>query len=456
MMEQNHNEKPEVYALRKESGNWQISRRTFLKAAGIGAALMGSGLGGTRSPADAASGKGSLSDACKSAQAHRGNITNILITPDDKYMITSSEDWIDGYVYDVIKCWDLQVNYEMLGRLRKNGLISPESAFIGTIGGKTCLFDGHGSPVVYYELPFSSDSEKREIPIPETAKAGVQDAKGNFYFALNKAISVYNPDDGSEKNGYIYEFEKSHYYGSVCLIQEDTKLFIQFSDNSYGILDLTEQSLKMFSGTCTHYSICPGGDRALIYDDEKKTAALVDLNHETDIWSIDIEKRKDPSAYSISIVGTAMTKDGKTGFLFERQGNNTSALLMISMEDGSILDTLDLCRIDSGKAPLAVTADGKRIIAAVNTSLFVISLPDLGIIALPTDFWEFVAGREGRVVKMADPESGTVYTRLLGRNDEIPDGAVCICNTVTGTDEFCKCYGHSCSCDGHPHYWHPN
>ena len=36
-------ERPEVYALRQDRGDWQISRRDFLKAAGFGAAALGIG-----------------------------------------------------------------------------------------------------------------------------------------------------------------------------------------------------------------------------------------------------------------------------------------------------------------------------------------------------------------------------------------------------------------------------
>ena len=37
MEKNNSSERPEVYALRQEGGDWLISRRDFLKAAGLGA-----------------------------------------------------------------------------------------------------------------------------------------------------------------------------------------------------------------------------------------------------------------------------------------------------------------------------------------------------------------------------------------------------------------------------------
>ncbi len=47
---QKSSESPEVYALRQESGNWRISRRIFLKAAGIGTVVLGTGLNSGCSP----------------------------------------------------------------------------------------------------------------------------------------------------------------------------------------------------------------------------------------------------------------------------------------------------------------------------------------------------------------------------------------------------------------------
>ena len=38
-------EQPEIYALHREDSGWQISRRDFLKAAGVGAAVLGAGFG---------------------------------------------------------------------------------------------------------------------------------------------------------------------------------------------------------------------------------------------------------------------------------------------------------------------------------------------------------------------------------------------------------------------------
>ena len=456
MSSQSNKEKPEVYAVRYGSGDWQISRRSFLKASGIGAAMMSAGLSGFRSQAEGAADKDSLADICKSAPAHNGNITNIMITPDDKYMVTTSHDWVDGHTVDVIKCWDLENGCKLLGRNTKNSLRYPDQTIIGMIRGKTCLIGLGNSYAAYYTIPFSFDAKKEILLSADDCDAITADKAGNIYVAADEEIWFYGADKDYKEPSLLYKFDSFNLIKSLFLFQDDSKLFIQESIHNCWILDLRERTLRSFDGKSSLYSFCPEGDRVLIYDDKKNTVSLRDLDSGTDAWTIDIEKRKDPSSDFISIQGIAVAKDGETGFLIERNSGNAGSLLMISMNDGSVLASLDLCPIHTGPAHLAVTSDGKKIMAALDSSVFVISLPDLRIIALPTDYSEFVLNREGSMVQMANPETGVVITKMLGRGAEIPAGSVCICNTVTGASGFCSCYGHSCTCDGHPHYWHPN
>ena len=66
-MNNNNKERPEVYAIRQDGENWQLSRRDFLKAAGIGAAAVSFG-GRFVRPAYAAD---DLETLCKSSPAHQ-------------------------------------------------------------------------------------------------------------------------------------------------------------------------------------------------------------------------------------------------------------------------------------------------------------------------------------------------------------------------------------------------
>ncbi len=455
-MDKKRIEKPEVYALMQDGADWRISRREFLKASGIGAAVIGAGLGGVGLSAEGAADKGSLSDVCNSAPSHKGNITNIMITPDDKYMITTSHDWVDGDPVDMIKCWDLENDCELLGRTSKNVLRSPDKTMIGTIRGKTSLIGLGNYYAAYFTIPFSFDSKMDVLLLADDCDAIAVDKSGNIYIAADEEIWFYGADKDYKEPMLLYKFDSFNLIRSLFLFQNESKLFIQESTYTCWILDLRDGTLSGFDGKCCLYSFCPEGDRVLIYDDKKNTVSLTDPDSGTAVWTIDIEKRKDPSSDFISIKGLTVAKDGKTGFLLERNSGTACSLLMISMKDGSVLGSLDLCPVHTDLAHLAVSADGKKIMAAVNSSVFVISLPDLRIIALPTDYSEFVLNREGSMVQTTDPETGVVITKMLARGAEIPAGSVCICNTVTGSGVFCSCYGHSCTCDGHSHYWHPN
>ena len=79
------NEKPEVYALRQDGGNWQISRRDFLKAAGIGAAAIGTGL------SSGCSRTKPLDDLCGNVTAHANTINGLTASADGKYLISMDD-----------------------------------------------------------------------------------------------------------------------------------------------------------------------------------------------------------------------------------------------------------------------------------------------------------------------------------------------------------------------------
>ena len=89
-----HKEKPEVYALRQDDGNWKISRRDFLKVVGIGtAAALVAGLN------KAAAQDTTVFDACMNAAADTSSIHGLAVSADGKYLLSRS--------FENIRCWDL-------------------------------------------------------------------------------------------------------------------------------------------------------------------------------------------------------------------------------------------------------------------------------------------------------------------------------------------------------------
>lgn len=460
MKEQKNSERPEVFALRKDGADWQFSRRDFLKAVGIGAAVMGTGIGKAKSEADITGSRPGLANVCRSAPVHKDRIRKILISPDDKYMITCSYDPnpYSGSSDDMIKCWDLENGCELTGWVSHEVFSVRRDMVITEINGKNCLVgdDWKTSQMKYYELPISDQPEKKDFPFTERFEAMTADAAGNLYIANLGKILFYSADSSYEEKEIVYEVDTETHFRTLHLLSGGSQLFIHFEDNTYGILELTDRKLRMLDWMGSLYSFHPEEEFGLFYDDKNNTVTYVDLNSGNTVWRIDIGKTDFSRTDGTAIRGMIVSKDGEKGFLFGPYGWIASALVMISMKDGSILDSTPLCSIPSEQAPMALTGDGKKIMVGVDSSVFIISLPDLRNITLPADFESFTEKNEGSLVKMTDTESGTVYTFMLEQDAEIPDGAVCVCNTVTGTGPQCRSQGFICKCDGHYHYWHPN
>ncbi len=458
MNNQKNNEKPEVYVLRQEGAKWQISRRSFLKAAGIGAAIMGCGIG--HAVAQDAADEAGLSDVCRSAPAHKNRITKLLISPDDKYMVTCSTDQNTGIAAPIhtVKCWDLQNGCKLIGRVSGYFFDVSKDIVTAEIDGTYCLvgFDLMGHRIIYYELPISFTSKTKELPISGEYDALAVDAAGNIYEAADGKILFYSADKSYQEQKILYEFSSETHIKSMHLLRGGSHLFIQPDENSYNILELEGRRRRWVEQRIGLYSIDPGGELGLVYNNINNTLSYIDLIAGMTRWNIDISRTEFTESDGTAIKGMVISKDGKTGFLFGPCGEKASALMMISMKDGSVLDTMHLCSIPSDPAPLAVTADGKKIMVGANSSVFIISLPDLRITELPADPEELTADKMCIVVKIPDPESGTVYTYILEQDAEIPEGSVCVCNTVTGPRAVCRCDSHTCRCDKNYSYWYPN
>ena len=138
----NKNERPEVYALRQDGMTWQLSRRDFLKAAGLGAAVMGVGMN-TRfvKPAHAAS---DLTTLCKSAPAHQNTIIDLMISADGKHLFS-----FDSASQQ--KCWDYSSH--ALEKSEKAKDINEELLAMAFINGNSLALMGGSSSIRPLLLP---------------------------------------------------------------------------------------------------------------------------------------------------------------------------------------------------------------------------------------------------------------------------------------------------------------
>ena len=462
--QKNNSERPEVYAIRQEGGDWQISRRDFLKAAGIGAAAISAGLSGcsakekeedliqiTATPV-------SISDLCQSAPAHERSVENIRLSPDGRYLVTAA--------FNTMKCWDLEKN-ALLGSLGHMPLGDFKTISTGYIYGKSCVFgNGNGSKnIQYFELPFTDESERKDLPVKGYFERYMMlDSSANFYGMDNDWIYYSSAADNYTSTEQFYELDGSNYPKSICLIDDGKKLFVHFKQGgSFGVLDLKDKSEKIFDGICYRYALTPDGSHALIFDHETNGIRYVSLADGSALWEINAESlgfiRRNGAE---RIKGMAVSADGDHAFLLGDFSSSKGAVKMISLADGSTENTLDLGSFNNINIPVVLTKDGTRLITAFGQGILVISLPDLKITGCLSDVSAMTDKMEGIELSRTDPETGVVYTYTLPGGAEIPAGAVCTCNTVTGKiSTACTCDSHKCSCDAHrsgggSHYWHPN
>ncbi len=464
MGKQNSGEKPEIYAIRKEGGDWQISRRDFLKAAGIGAAAVSVGLSGCSTKeedlVEITATPVSISDLCLTAPAHEQNVETMVLSVDGKYLITAA--------FNKVKCWDTETS-ALLGTQDHLPFLTyfndPVYA-AGQIGGKSCVYgNGNGTDnIQYLELPITDDSKKQDLPVKGWFVDLVMDSSGNFYGVKNDGIYYSAAADGYTSTDLIYELDGSNYNKAIRLIDAERKLFVQYGNNiGYDVLDLTDKTMKTFDGICYRFALTPDGSRALIYDNVTNDIRNVSLSDGSVLWTVNGETMGYIGRYgSQRIKGIAVSADGEHAFILGDTSQSKGVVRMVSMSDGSFEKSLVLGSFKNLKIPVALSKDGTKLFIVFGQGIQIISLPDLEIIGCLSDVGAMTDKMEAIELSRTDSATGVVYTYTLPAGAEIPEGAVCICNTVTGKiSTACTCDSHKCSCDAHrsgggSHYWHPN
>lgn len=458
------NERPEVYALRQDGGNWQISRRDFLKAAGIGAAAISAGLSGCSPKEDLVQVTATpvppkpLSDLCLTAPAHEKSVETMVLSADSKYLISAA--------FNKTKCWDVETN-ALIGTQNypfPSYFDDPVYA-AGLIGGKSCVLgNGNGTDnIQYLELPFTDDSKKQDLPVKERYIDLVMDSAGNFYGVRNEGIYYSSAADGYASTELIYELDGSNYNKAIRLIDKDRKLFVQFGrSRGFGVLDLSDKTMRMFEEICYRFALIPDGSRALIYNNETNDIQNISLKDGSVLWTENAEKIGYIGRYgSQRIKAIAISVDGEHAFIFGDTGQTKGVVRMVSMADGSFEKSLILGSFNNITIPIVLTKDGTKLITAYGSGILTIGLPDLKVIGCAVDTAAMPDTAQGIEYAQTDPDTGVVYTITLPGGAEIPAGAVCTCNTVTGKiSTACTCDSYKCSCDAHnsggSHYWHPN
>ena len=449
---QKKSEKPEVYALRQDGKNWQISRRNFLKAAGIGAAAVGAALDSRFvQPIFAES---SLEELCKGAPAHKIEIINLLVSSDRKYLVTMDAD-------NTMKCWDL-ASYALLKTTTWR--FTPQHLSVGMINDKPCIIFTDDSYLCIGELPKMSSTQriKTGLIYGETILQTLGSRDGSVY--LLTYFQSYRIHCMKINKGRITESRKLYSseeeISSFAVLADGKKILLVMGDHTFRIVNIGDDTAVSMDipgvKTCDGFAICPD-DTALLYPEmsQDSSVRLVSLADISTVWTAKITGSNSNSQDATSC---AVTPDGSLGIVLGHESKQV--LWLISMTDGSVLKKVDVGAPPDNCYRIAISADGGKCAVASEKSLLFFSLPDLEIIGCPVDLSEMQDDTEGIEISDTDPVSGETVTYTLPCGAEIPAGAVCTCNCVAGSIPSCSCQSYSkpgCSCNSYSsHYWHPN
>ncbi len=442
------NERPEVYALRRESGCWQISRRDFLKAAGIGAAAMGAGL------SSGCASKKTLDDVCGKVSSHNNDITRLLASPDGKYLLSADK-------LNLIKCWDFD-HQSFQGDCN---VTYSDSVGVGMIDGNPVFaYSDRYGQIIYCKLPIRESPEREFLPIPD-ANYFVIDSDENIYIVNGKSkVELFqNKNNKWEKKTIFENSREGLSIKDIRLFDHEKRLFIYLGwgsskDNAFVVLDLRSGEVKEYreyDGRCDIYAVFPNENKALIIHENEYL--LISLETGEEAWSVDFVHPNYPKS-KYYFYSAAVTADGNDGILLGGIWGGAWVLQRISMSDGSVQNSYIMKDTNRSVDYAGPVFNGSETICAVSEgkSLFFFSLPDLKLLACPVDVNEAKDNTKGIEITQTDSVTGETYTCTLPCGAAIPDGAICTCNCVTGRGG-CSCVGHSNSGGGGgSHYWHPN
>ncbi len=455
------NEKPEVYAIRRNGGDWQISRRDFLKAATFGAAVMGIGMNSRFvKPANAAS---DLETLCKTSLAHQKTITGLMISADGNYLLSCDEGGQQ-------KCWDF--NSHALLQSAKSSVSDEKLCEMAVLDGKQICLATDGSSIRLLELPDITSVGTVKVN-PGSAKISAvkgldADSAGDLYGVSSDVLFILNKNKGLSYTEQKVLFSRESGMGSfsdVKVLAEGSALLV-LQSSGFGIFDIGTGEMCEFGSGDPYgaFAVLPGGARALLCDKNGTGYRLTSLIDGSVIWQKDLDQ---------DIVQAAVTPDGTYGIL----AGAKKGVILVDMADGKVIDRITAG--DSVNAGIAVTKDGTAFAVAAGKSILFVSLPDFEIIGCPVDLKEMKDDTKGIEIKGTDPATGRTITYTLPCGSPIPEGAVCVCNCVAGSvcscvghtvctcDTVCSCVGNTictcdtvCSCVGNvvttSHYWHPN
>ncbi len=446
MSKRKNSEKPEVYALSQDGGAWRISRRDFLKAAGIGAAALGTG-SNSRFIRPAYAGE-NMPPLCRDASSHKSEIADLLASADGRYLVT-----MDKKI--VLKCWDFET-FDLIGTYTVTGENLPD-LYAGYRDGKPGLFFTQESytdlKIGYFSLPEMRRKETEErLSFDESENViGIAVGTDESIYAASDRQKIYRSGTNEDGKGdKVFRTLNVSENGRKYVLCGGQMFAVWFESGDFGTIDLSDGTIRKFeTPKIRDFAVLPGGAAAILIDDSNDVSyRLVSMIDGKTVWEKSLSKS---GTDDDGLYGAAVTPDGSMAVLAGHKN-----IRLVSAADGSLIGSFEADAVGSamiGKA--AVSGDGSKMAAAAGRTVLFFSLPDLNVIGCPMDDYS-----EQGIAKVSgtDPDTGQTVNYTLPCGTAIPAGVVCTCNCVAPscTHDFCITYSPPCRCDAQNHYWHPN
>jgi WD40 repeat protein len=461
-------ETPEVFAVKQGEQGWEFSRREFIAAMGISAGVLATGCvvpsafrpKSTATQTSSPTSKPSATltktatstpsatptqtstarptieaSLCRDPRAHKDLIRYLAISSDGSLLVSASDD-------GTAKVWSLP-EVALLNSL--TDLYQPVVAALTTDGTKLAVQDA-GTAIQIYSVPDFEHLLEITYDGVVTSLAFSPDGKLLVAGFQHNIFELYSAENGEYYNEYDGHEDSIN---CVAISPNGKYLATACADGTIGLWSFPDCELIKF----------------LQYD------SIVDEM----VFSHD-GKNLFTHAEDKQIVQWAVPNGRIMGNLTSIEGlaiNQDDSLLIYGKEDNTIeIWSLNynssLQSIIGHNGPsksIAISPDGSILVAGNEIgSMYLWSLPAGSLFSCPVDLIATKPEIEG-VTYQGTNDYGETVTYTLPCGAPIPDGAVCVCNCVAGSN--CSCVGYvACSCDTDcgcvgnvvegSHYWYPD
>jgi len=445
-MKKEKEEEPEVYDLNKGKKSWELSRRNFLSGAAVaGAAFAAAGL---QKKAEAETEAPFPNYKCPQVVAHKGPVNCLAFTSNGKFLISGSDD-------NKVKIWDVS----------KQGLIQVLSKHTSDVNELAVSPDGKW---------FITGDESDRVLVWDAVKGTL---RKRFSRHAHNITGLGVTRDGNAVSVDSFGFIKYWRLPSGSLIQgwsADNSIYgLAVSPNGQYAATGHWEKIELWSlrqndlGTMiAKFGDHKGSIEHLVFGEDNQTLATGSTGSAyLKIWSIPSGKliRTINRAHLNKVYALAISPNGN----FLASGGKNSFVKVWNFPSGSAKNRLSIRKVYATSLAISPDStivavgqeDGKIRLCKLLTSDHLGCLMDIDVNPNTKGGTKYkYRDSSGRWITVTIPDSSCATP--------LPQGAVCVCNTVPGScgcvGDTCSCVGYTCSCQGncscagYSHYWYPN